>query len=197
MQVSRTQVNELLQSIETFDEVPRAGMSLSATLAANCQRTQIEARRIFGVYLTLDEAGIKSLNQLLSAMHDAMNPGRIARALGKKIPFPSSVLVANTFGAFLGETMRTILGGEWHFVEFGGQKLIALAFSSKDCLFPTYKAGKQFMNGDEDSVWFFYKVATAKHSPNGMKTAITVTAEDLAKDPEIIRRRAKAAHNAE
>lgn len=123
MDVNKRKVVHLLDALADFHAVPRSGLDLAATLAANAQRAQLEAEWRFAVSLTWDARGIKALSELLSSMHDAVKPRRVASLFGKKIPFPSSVLIANTFGAFLGETMRTQLGGQWRLIDFKNQTL--------------------------------------------------------------------------
>jgi len=182
--VNRQQVAHLLQSLAGFHDVPRPGLDLAGTLTANAQRAQLEAKRRFGVSLSWDVQGIKALSELLSSMHNAVKPGKIAGLLGRKISFRSSVLIANTFGAFLGEVMRQTLGGEWRFLDFQNQTLVSLYFDERNWSLPTYKAGKHFMNGTEDDVMFFYEVFVQKLTPGGLPNALVITAADVDKGKE-------------
>ena len=196
MDVTRQQVLDLLDSVAEFYPIPRAGLDLVATIAANAQRAQIEAGRRFSTSLTLDEAGVKTLQQLLSALHRAMLPNRVARVFGAKIPFIPSVLIANVFGAFLGEALRARVGGEWRVVDFNSQTLVALCSEKGNHCLPTYKAGKQFMNGDEDDVWVFYCAMVQKLDPATPKPILTISTDDL-KDPvESARKWAEVFQNA-
>ena len=181
MEINRRQALGLLDSLSEFYPVPRAGLDLASTIAANAQRAQIEAERRFSVALTLDANGVKTLRTLLSELHRAMLPSRVTRIFGASIPFTSSVLIANVFGAFLGEALRARVGGEWQLVELNGQTLVALCLHKDDFTLPTYKAGKQFMNGDEDDVWFFYSVMVQKIVP-AEKELATIHSDNLKSD---------------
>lgn len=196
MEIRRQQAEELLQSLREFHSVPRAGLDLPSTIAANARRAQIEAERLFSISLSMDESGVKALRQLLSALHKSMRPSRLARFLGQKIPFQSSVLIANVLGAFLGETLRATVGGEWRLVESNKQTLVALCSSKGDWSLPTYKAGKQFMNGDEDDVWFFYKMMVQKLAPGSTKPILTISSDDLKNPAELERKWKQVLQNA-
>jgi uncharacterized protein DUF3806 len=182
MEITRQKAVDLLDSLAEFYPIPRAGIDVASTIAANAQRAQIEADRQFSISLTIDDTGVKALRQLLSALHRAMLPGRVARMFGAQIPFTSSVLIANVFGAVLGEALRARVGGEWRLVEVNQQTLVALCSDKGNQCFPTYKAGKQFVNGDEDDIWVFYSVMVQKLAPASARAILTIGTEDL-KDP--------------
>ena len=196
MELTRQQVLGLLDSLAEFQPVPRAGLDLAATIAANAQRAQAEAENRFSISLTIDEAGVKTLRQLLSHLHRAMLPSRFARMFGGKIPFAPSVLIANVFGAVLGEALRARAGGEWQLLEVGSQPLVALCRDKGSFCLPTYKAGKQFMNGDQDDVWSFYSVVVQKWAPEGAKPVLTIGTDDLQDPAEYARKWAEVFKNA-
>lgn len=58
---------------------------------------------------------------------------------------------------------------------------MALYFDERNWSLPTYKAGKHFMNGEEDDVMFFYQVFVEKRSPGGLKNALVITQADIEK----------------
>jgi hypothetical protein len=186
LNINKNQVADLLESLADFDAVPRSGLDLAATLAANAQRAQLEAQRRFGLSLSSDIQGIRALSQLLSAMHEAVKPGRMASLLGSKIPFQSAVLIANTFGAFLGETMRKGHGGEWRPTNLENETFVALHFDERNWCLPMQKAGKHFLNGAEDDVMFFYQVFVERRSPSSLQNALVITAADVAQGQEHI-----------
>jgi hypothetical protein len=172
METTRQKASALLDSLSEFYPIPRAGLELASTIAANAQRAQIESERHFSISLTLDASGVRALRELLSALHRAMLPSRVARLFGARIPFTSSVLIANVFGAFLGEALRARVGGEWRLVDCNRQTLVALCRQNDNFSLPTYKAGKQFMNGDGDDVWFFYQVMVNNLTPASEKALL-------------------------
>jgi hypothetical protein len=179
MDITRQQAVELLSSLEEFLPIPRAGIDLAATISANAQRAQIEAEKRFSLTLTTDEPGVKALSGLISALHQAMLPNRLARVFGAKISFPSSVLIANTFGAFLGEALRNRVGGHWELVSHGGQTLVALCRGEGNFSLPIYKAGKHFQNGYQDDVWVFYCVMVLKLAGKDGRPGMTISSDDL------------------
>ncbi len=195
MEISRQQADELLQSLAEFHPIPRAGLDLPATISANAQRAQIEAEKRFSLTLTNDEPGVKALSELISALHQAMLPNRLARVFGVKISFPPSVLIANTFGAFLGEALRGRVGGHWELVSHSGQTLVALSRGQGNFSLPTYKAGKHFQNGYVDDVWVFYCAMVLKLGGDSVKPILTISTEDLNNPTELSRKWAEAFKN--
>jgi len=195
MEISRQQALNLLDSLSEFHPIPRAGLDLAATIAANAQRAQMEAMRRFSLSLTVDETGVKNLRMLISALRRAVVPNRFSRFFGARIPFPSSVLIANVFGAVLGEALRTRVGGEWQLLDWNRQTLVALCRNQGDFCLPTYKAGKQFMNGDEDDVWFFYRVMVRKLDPSAAQGIRTISTDDLNEPVEFERKWAEMFHH--
>jgi hypothetical protein len=195
MKINRQQALELLKSLEEFGDAPRAGLDLAATISANAQRAQIEAEKRFSLTLTSDEAGVKALSELISALHQGMLPNRLAQIVGAKISFQSSVLVANTFGAFLGEALRNRVGGEWKLVDHGAQTLVALYRGEGNFSLPTYKAGKHFQNGCEDDVWGFYCAMVLRLGGNSVKPILTISTDDLKNPAELSRKWAEAFKN--
>ncbi len=139
MEITRQQAIELVDSFSEFNPVPRPGLDLAAAIAANARRAQIEAEHRFSLSLTIDEPGVKTLRDILSALHRAMLPNRFARLLGARIPFPPSVLIANVFGAVLGEALRARVGGQWQLVRSNQQTLVALCSDKTASVFPPTK----------------------------------------------------------
>lgn len=168
MEVRRAQVLDLFDSIADLRPIPRAGLDLAATIAANAQRAQLEAEKRFSLHLTVDDTGVKVLRSLLAALHRAILPNALWRAFGATIPFAPSELVANVFGSFLGEALRARVSGEWRLVRFGSQTLVALCSDKGNQCFVIYKAGKQFMLGDGEDVWVFYSVMAQKLAPENV-----------------------------
>jgi hypothetical protein len=61
-------------------------------------------------------------------------------------------LVCASLGILFGEIYRSQLGGIWEFAEFKGQQFLALAAPGGRKYSPIQKAGKQFLNGRQDSI---------------------------------------------
>ena len=125
-----------------------------------------------------------------------MRPGHVARIFGAKVPFAPSVLIANVFGSFLGEAVRTRVGGDWRLVDLNQQTVVALCSDKGNHCLPTYKAGKQFMNGEEDDVWVFYSMMVQKLAAGSAKPILTISTDDLKDPAEYARKWAEVFKNA-
>ena len=157
MKVTRSQVRSFLDSARNLPGLPSDLADLEPAVLANSQRARELVKTHFGFTLTPDATGLKTLDDLLNAMHVAMR-GAIGKWFGRKIPPTEATIVAESLGAFFGEVVQSELGGSWGFQNYDGQSYVALHSCSGTSFFIIQKAGKQFENGEEDSVQFFYKV---------------------------------------
>src|SRR4029077_11004742 len=157
MNVTRSQVSSFLDSARNLPSLPSDLADLEPAVLANSQRARELVKTHFGLTLTPDATGLKILDDLLNAMHIA-TLGAVGKWLGRKISLTEATIVAESLGAFFGEVVQSQLGGRWGFENYDGHSYVALRSSSGTSFIIIQKAGKQFENGEEDSVQFFYKV---------------------------------------
>jgi hypothetical protein len=67
------------------------------------------------------------------------------------------------WGSYLGEVVRRRFGGEWSVETYPGKQFATLTLSvGANKLFPTMKIHRRLTQGEEDSVWSFYKMVKIK-----------------------------------
>jgi hypothetical protein len=67
------------------------------------------------------------------------------------------------WGSYLGEVVRRRFGGEWSVETYPGKNFATLTLSvGANKLFPTMKIHRRLTQGEEDSVWSFYKMVKVK-----------------------------------
>jgi hypothetical protein len=67
------------------------------------------------------------------------------------------------WGSYLGEVVRRRFGGEWSVESYPGKQFATLTLSvGANKLFPTMKIHRRLTQGEEDSVWSFYKMVKVK-----------------------------------
>src|SRR5260370_18559186 len=63
------------------------------------------------------------------------------------------------WGSYLGEVVRRRFGGEWSVETYPGKQFATLTLSvGANKLFPTMKIHRRLTQGEDDSVWSFYKM---------------------------------------
>ncbi len=67
------------------------------------------------------------------------------------------------WGSYLGEVVRRRFGGEWSVETYPGKQFATLTLSvGANKLFPTMKIHRRLTQGEDDSVWSFYKMVKGK-----------------------------------
>jgi hypothetical protein len=71
--------------------------------------------------------------------------------------------VCKMWGSYLGEVVRRRFGGEWSIETYPGKQFATLTLSvGANKLFPTMKIHRRLTQGEEDSVWSFYKMVKTR-----------------------------------
>jgi hypothetical protein len=71
--------------------------------------------------------------------------------------------ICKTWGSYLGEVVRRRFGGEWSVETYPGKQFATLTLSvGANKLFPTMKIHRRLTQGEDDSVWSFYKMVKVK-----------------------------------
>ena len=105
------------------------------------------AKKVFGVKLDYSAKSIPKLDDI------------IKEGWPKKPPVMLDNMVT-VFGSYLGEAIRRIHGGEWSFSDEHGLHLDVGGLDIK--IFPFAKVQKRFLNGEEDSIGFYYSFIRSK-----------------------------------
>jgi type II secretory pathway pseudopilin PulG len=135
--------------------------TLAAAVQHNASVAREQAAHYFGVTLPVDYPGMQILDDLLNAMHTVAQPKLVQRLFGHKISEQDETIVSASLGAHLAEYVQSRLTGHWGFQEFAGRRHIVLITAPGSALFVLQKAGKQFRNGPQDSVQFFFSAGSA------------------------------------
>lgn len=101
-------------------------------------------KTVMGRDAALDAESIRAMDEIIST-HWPEDP-----------PVMMDVMAA-TYGAFLGETIRRLHGGEWKELEDGTLALTDVGGIGMQ-IYPVDKAYKRFVNGEEDSIAAYYHV---------------------------------------
>jgi hypothetical protein len=124
----------------------------------------------FDVELDFSERSIEALEGILGRLH-ATIPTGFRRALRRGPTQEQLDQMAKIWGAYLGEVMRRLWGGEWatHTALQPGY-ILTLKLGEQE-VYPPAKAYKRMVNGQEDKVWHYYQVLRRAHSePSGAAT---------------------------
>ena len=95
----------------------------------------------FGIDLDYSAESLKTIDEIIT----------------KNWPKPPNMLnpVVISFGSYVGETIRRLFGGEWVFDSKHGYALASIGGASTR-IFPFAKVEKRFINGDGDSISFYF-----------------------------------------
>jgi hypothetical protein len=67
------------------------------------------------------------------------------------------------WGSYVGEVVRRRFGGEWSIESYPGKQFATLTLSvGSTKLFPTMKIHRRLTQGEDDSVWAFYRMVKAR-----------------------------------
>ena len=116
----------------------------------------------YGVRLDYTEGSVQAVEALLDRVARARRKGLLGR-LFRRGPTDKDLWAhALVFGAYLGEVMRRMWGGEWQAPRPEiGEEYVTFNYG-ETYVWPTAKAYKRLLNGDEDNVWFYYRVLKAE-----------------------------------
>jgi hypothetical protein len=117
------------------------------------------ARTAFQRELDFSGDSVRHVEEILSAMHDAMPRGFLSRLFGRGPSQEDVWSFSKIYGGYIGEVLRRAGGGEWFLDEeiLPGQRSLALRKGDRR-LWPPFKVGKRLTNGAEDNVWHYFQV---------------------------------------
>lgn len=138
-------------------------LTITDTMQAYAEDAINLADERFGIHLDYSEASMLEVERILDQFHKSIPQGFFKKLL-KRGPTPDVIdQVAKMFGGYIGEVMRRHLGSEWT-LDSGiySEPTITLAFSDESKVFPPSKVYKRLVNGEGDSVHFYYRVVKIK-----------------------------------
>ncbi|MGB7845178.1 MAG: hypothetical protein WBL63_06155 [Candidatus Acidiferrum sp.] len=156
MKLTGSQTREFLDAVAALPPLPTDVSGLGPAIETRAQLTGKLVVQCFGIQITNDSAGVQLLDQLLNAMHDSMNLHGLAKWSSREASEADANLVAVSLGALFGEINRARFEGEWDLAEIQGRRFIVLSTPHGQKFTPLQKAGKQFLNGKEDSILFTF-----------------------------------------
>lgn len=127
--------------------------SVSAMAEAYAEKAVQKARE-FNAQLDYTENSLMEveaiLAQLAGGQHTAQTPDHVGE-------------MCKMWGSYLGEVVRRRFGGEWSVETYPGKQFATLTLSvGANKLFPTMKVHRRLTQGEDDSVWSFYKMVKVK-----------------------------------
>ncbi len=123
------------------------------------------AKQNFNIDLDYSENSVKSVETILSNLHDAVPKGFIAKLTQKSPSHQQIDQIAKMFGGYIGEIIKKIWGGKWKLESkaFPGQQVITLELKDGADIWPHFKCGKRLTNGPADNVWHYLHFLKDKH----------------------------------
>ncbi len=126
--------------------------SVAAMAAAYAEQAVTAARR-FDAALDYSENSLMEVEIILSKS-----------GLPQGGPAPEDMgEICKMWGSYLGEVVRRRFGGEWSIEPYPGKQFATLTLSiGGNKLFPTMKVHRRLTEGEDESVWTFYKMVKAR-----------------------------------
>jgi hypothetical protein len=200
MELACEQIRQFLDEAAGLKSSALESSGFAAILAERAEITQELVERHFGLPISMDESGVKALDELLMGMHDVMKP---EKAEPESMAAADYVTVCETLGTLFGEIARKHIGGDWGIGEFDGRQFVALVTPASGKLAVMEKAGRQYLNGKEESVLFMFGVArtmsqvaarVAELSPEEVEERRQRVREDVRRRTVELREKAAAAN---
>jgi len=128
--------------------------SVNAMAGAYAEKAVVKARE-FDAQLDYSENSLMEVEVILSQLAgnlpgDGASPDEVGE-------------MCKMWGSYLGEVVRRRFGGEWSVETYPGKQFATLTLSvGANKLFPTMKIHRRLTQGEDDSVWSFYKMVKGK-----------------------------------
>src|SRR5215471_9865190 len=117
----------------------------------------VQQARDRNAQLDYSENSLVEVEAILSQLAQQMNNGSSPEELAE---------VCKTWGSYFGEVVRRQFGGEWSIETYPGKQFATLTLNiGGNKLFPTIKVHRRLTEGQDESVWSFYKMVKMKLEP--------------------------------
>jgi hypothetical protein len=131
-----------------------------------------EASRLaadFGVQLNYSESSLHDLELILAQLRTKL-PKLSSDAAGNDPAQKEIHAAARIWGAYLGETIRRLWGGEWGVETYPGSDAPVISVDIGGAkLFPVMKVYRRLTQGDGENVWNFYELVRERVSKASSK----------------------------
>ncbi|MBI1358225.1 MAG: hypothetical protein GC160_28150 [Acidobacteria bacterium] len=129
----------------------------AAAMAACAEEAVATARSRFDVELDYSLESVKALDRLMDRQHRQIPQG-LSRLIRKGPTDETLRIYSQLWGAYLGEVIRRLWGGEWSRPDDGIFAGLYVLTVRDNQLAPAAKAHKRLTNGAEDNVWSYLAV---------------------------------------
>ena len=150
-------------------------ISVTASLAMKDARQQhvealaqtavAHAQQHFGVRLDGSDESIEAVERILAETFELVPHSRVARFFNRKPDFHDVARIANMYGAYVGEVLRSRCGGEWIETDLCGcEHILVLRVSADLTLMPTTKTWNRLTMGPSENVVSFFRRTLERNS---------------------------------
>ncbi|NLM22266.1 MAG: hypothetical protein GX207_11095 [Peptococcaceae bacterium] len=117
------------------------------------------AKKSYQLNLNYSVDSLRTAEKVLSKLHEEV-PKRVPFKLFKRGGMTEQQIMsaAMVMGAYVGEVIRRIHGGEWVQEDIQGQKDVIFLRVNGNNIFPIGKVYRRIKNGPEDDIYFYYQV---------------------------------------
>jgi Na+/phosphate symporter len=120
------------------------------------------AENSYKLILNYSVDSLKNTEEIFTSLHKEVPKNFLAKISKRGLTEEQINLAALMLGAYVGEVIRRIHGGEWIREDVMGEKDVITLKLNGSSIFPVGKAYKRIKNGSEDDICFYYKVLTTE-----------------------------------
>jgi hypothetical protein len=122
----------------------------------------------FGAKLDYSESSLQILEAILGQLRAQLPLTSISATTGNDATQKEINVVARVWGAYFGETVRRLWGGDWGIETYPGTVAPVVSVDIGGAkLFPVMKVYRRLTQGEAENVWKFYQVVRQKVSAAG------------------------------
>lgn len=124
------------------------------------------AQQTFGITLDYSPDSLRQVETILGNLYSTRPKNAFQRLFNRKnAPTPKQVIsMATAYGSYVGEVIRKRWGGTWSAQSATfAEPTVTLHLGPTEEVYPLNKVQKRLVNGEEDSIWFYYQVLARDH----------------------------------
>lgn len=137
----------------------KSGRTIGDTMAGLAEDAVGHALADSGLVLDYSPASVEHVEAVLAKLYGAIPRSLFARIFRKQPSAAVFLAVCRMYGAYLGEVLRRVGGGEWVVDRDVSPGLEIVCLELGDArVWPVSKVQKRLVDGPEDNVWHYYQV---------------------------------------